>query len=66
MCGAGDRTIFLCHMVRIPNMPVGDIFKTGQQFAGEGRRGYCALFKIYTPRGSTLSSALGLIVFRGP
>ena len=66
VCGAGDGTIFLCHMVRIPDMPVGDIFKTGQLFAGEGRRGYWALFEIYTHTRSNLSSTLELIVFRGP
>jgi hypothetical protein len=63
VCGAGDRTIFLCHMVRIPDMPVGDIFKTGQLFAGEGRREYCAFFEIYVHASSTLSSPLGLCVF---
>ena len=66
MCGAGDGTIFLRHMVRIPDIPVGNIFKTGQLFAEEGRRGYCAFYEIYTHTRATLSSTLGLIVFRGP
>jgi hypothetical protein len=66
VCGARDGTIFVCHMVRIPDMPAGDIFKTGQLFAVEGRRGYSAFFEIYTHTISTLSSTLGLTVFRGP
>jgi hypothetical protein len=61
-CGEGDRTIFLRHVVSIPDMPRRGIFKTGQLFAGEERSCLlCLLRDLYTDEGPEVDSVHGTI-----